>query len=40
MERRKVIIKQIECVVTPSGNSGHMMVPKNWIGEAVATLKK
>jgi hypothetical protein len=28
-------------VVTPSGNSGHVVVPKVWIGkEAIATLKE
>ena len=34
-------ITQIECVVTPSGNSGHVVVPKAWIGkEAVVQLKE
>ena len=34
-------ITQIESVVTPSGNSGHVVVPKAWIGqEAIVTLKK
>ena len=33
-------ITQIESVVTPSGNSGHVVVPKAWIGkEAIVTLK-
>jgi putative transposon-encoded protein len=28
-------------VVTPSGNSGHVVVPKAWIGkEAIVTLKE
>jgi putative transposon-encoded protein len=36
----KAIITQIESVVTP-GNSGHVVVPKAWIGkEAIVTLKK
>jgi hypothetical protein len=26
----KAIITQIESVVTPSGNSGHVVVPKAW----------
>jgi putative transposon-encoded protein len=35
------IITQIESVVTPSGNSGHVVVPKAWIGkEAIVTLKE
>ena len=34
-------ITQIESVVTPSGNSGHVVVPKVWIGkEATVTLKE
>jgi putative transposon-encoded protein len=34
-------ISQIESVVTPSGNSGHVVVPKAWIGkEAIVTLKE
>ena len=41
MVRRKATITQIESVVTPSGNSGHVVVPKAWIGkEAIATLKE
>jgi putative transposon-encoded protein len=42
MVRRMIAtIKQIESVVTPSGNSGHVVVPKAWIGkEAIVTLKK
>jgi putative transposon-encoded protein len=36
----KAIITQIESVVTPSGNSGHVVVPKAWIGkEAIVRLK-
>jgi putative transposon-encoded protein len=32
---------QIESVVTPSGNSGHVVVPKAWIGkEAIVILKE
>ena len=34
-------ITQIESVVTPSGNSGYVVVPKAWIGkEAIVILKK
>jgi putative transposon-encoded protein len=29
----KATITQIESVVTPSGNSGHVVVPKAWIGK-------
>ena len=37
----KAIFTQIESVVTPSGNSGHVVVPKAWIGkEAIVTLKE
>ena len=39
MVRRMIAtITQIESVVTPSGNSGHVVVPKAWIGkEAIVT---
>jgi putative transposon-encoded protein len=42
MVRRMIAtITQIENVVTPSGNSGHVVVPKAWIGkEAIVTLKE
>jgi putative transposon-encoded protein len=42
MVRRMIAtISQIESVVTPSGNSGHVVVPKAWIGkEAIVTLKE
>jgi putative transposon-encoded protein len=42
MVRRMIAtITQIESVVTPSGNSGHVVVPKARIGkEAVVTLKE
>jgi putative transposon-encoded protein len=42
MVRRMIAtITQIESVVTPSGNSGHVVVPKAWIGKAaVVTLKE
>jgi putative transposon-encoded protein len=33
VRRMKAIIKQIESVVTPSGNSGHVVVPKDWLGK-------
>jgi putative transposon-encoded protein len=40
VRRMKAIITQIESVVTPSGNSGHVVVPKAWIGkEEIVTLK-
>jgi putative transposon-encoded protein len=41
MVRRMIAtITQIESVVTPSGNSGHVVVPKAWIGkEGIVTLK-
>jgi putative transposon-encoded protein len=41
MVRRMIAtITQIESVVTPSGNSGHVVVPKAWIGkEAIVTVK-
>jgi putative transposon-encoded protein len=38
--RMKAIIKQIESVVTPSGNSGHVVVPKAWIGKEVVFKMK
>jgi putative transposon-encoded protein len=41
VRRMKAIFTQIESVVTPSGNSGHVVVPKTWIGkEAIVTLKE
>ena len=41
VRRMKAIITQIESVVTPSGNSGHVVVPKAWIGkEAIVKLKE
>jgi putative transposon-encoded protein len=41
VRRMKAIITQIESIVTPSGNSGHVVVPKAWIGkEAIVTLKE
>lgn len=41
VRRMKAIISQIESVVTPSGNSGHVVVPKAWIGkEAIVILKE
>jgi putative transposon-encoded protein len=39
--RVKATMTQIESVVTPSGNSGHVVVPKAWIGkEAIVTSKE
>jgi putative transposon-encoded protein len=35
VRRMKAIIKQIESVVTSSGNSGHVVVPKDWIEKEV-----
>ena len=41
VRRMKAIITQIESTVTPSGNSGHVVVPKAWIGEeAIVKLKE
>jgi putative transposon-encoded protein len=41
VRRMKATITKIESVVTPSGNSGHVVVPKDWIGkEAIVTLKE
>ena len=40
VRRMKATITQIESFVTPSGNSGHVVVPKAWIGkEAIVRLK-
>lgn len=40
VRRMKVTVSQIESTVTPSGNSGHVVVPKAWIGkEATVKLK-
>jgi putative transposon-encoded protein len=37
----KSIISQVESTVTPSGNSGHVVVPKAWIGkEAIVHIKE
>jgi len=37
----KATITQIESVVTPSGNSGHVVVPKAGIGkETIVKLRK
>jgi putative transposon-encoded protein len=42
MVRRMIAtITKIESIVTPSGNSGHVVVPKAWIGkEAIVVLKE
>jgi putative transposon-encoded protein len=41
VRRMKAVFTQIESVVTLSGNSGHVVVPKAWIGrEAIVTLKE
>jgi putative transposon-encoded protein len=40
VRRMMATITQIESVVTPSGNSGHVVVPKAWIGkEAIVRLR-
>jgi putative transposon-encoded protein len=37
----KAEITQTESAVTPAGNSGHVVLPKAWIGkEAIITLKE
>ena len=41
VRRMKAVIIQIESAVTPSGNSGHVLVPKAWIGkESIVVLKE
>ena len=40
VRRMKAVITQIESVVTPSGNSGHVVVPKAWIGKEVIVRLK
>jgi putative transposon-encoded protein len=41
VRRMKAVFTQIESVVTPSGNSSHVVIPKAWIGkEAIVTLKE
>ena len=41
VRRMKATITQIESTVTQSGNSGHVVLPKVWIGkEAIVTLKE
>jgi putative transposon-encoded protein len=40
VRRMKAIIKQIESVVTQSGNSGHVVVPKASIGKEVVVKIK
>ncbi|MFZ0344912.1 MAG: DUF2080 family transposase-associated protein [Nitrososphaeraceae archaeon] len=41
VRRMKATITQIESVVTPSGNSGHVVVPMAWIGkETIVKLRK
>jgi putative transposon-encoded protein len=41
VRRMKATITQVESDVTPFGNSGHVVVPKAWIGkEAIVTLKE
>jgi putative transposon-encoded protein len=36
----KAVITQIESLVTPSGNSGHVVVPKAWIGKVAMVILK
>jgi putative transposon-encoded protein len=41
VRRMKATITQVESVVIPSGNSGHVVVLKAWIGkEVIIKLKK
>jgi putative transposon-encoded protein len=40
VRRMKAIITQIESTVTPSGNSGHVVVPKAWIGSYSQAKRK
>lgn len=40
VRRMKATITQIESTVTPSGNSGHVVVPKAWIGRDVIVILK
>ena len=40
VRRMKAIMTQIESVVTPSDNSGHVVVPKAWIGKAAVVVLK
>ena len=41
VRRMKSVILRIDSVVTPSGNSDHVVVPKAWIGkEATVKLKE
>jgi putative transposon-encoded protein len=41
VRRMKANITRIESTVTPSGNSGHVVVPKTWIGkESIVKLKE
>jgi putative transposon-encoded protein len=40
VRRMKATITQIESDVTPSGNSGHVVVPKAWIGKAAVVVLK
>jgi putative transposon-encoded protein len=37
---RRMKTKQIESTVTKSGNSGHIIVPKDWIGKEVVVKIK
>ncbi len=37
---RRMKTKQIESTVTKSGNSGHIIVPKDWIGQEVVVKIK
>jgi hypothetical protein len=37
---RRMKTKQIESTVTKSGNTGHIIVPKDWIGQEVVVKIK
>jgi putative transposon-encoded protein len=38
--QRKVISGEFEDVVTQSGNGGHVILPRNWIGKIVSVKIK
>jgi putative transposon-encoded protein len=40
MTKTKRKIEEIETVGMPSGNGGHIMIPKEWIGKVVVARLK
>jgi putative transposon-encoded protein len=40
VRRMKAVITKIESVVTRSDNSGHVAVPKAWIGKIIEAIAK